>query len=73
MQDRKFCAYLDTSTDNCTYEESNIHCRALNGKSCPNYKKYNGKTDLIKRIVRLENRVHKLEEILAFEKFEVDL
>ena len=72
MKNKKFCKYFDAGTNNCDFDDCNNHCRALEGKSCSNYEKYDCEQDLLNRILELETRVRKLEEIIAFSNFEVD-
>lgn len=72
MKSKKFCKYFNVNTNNCELDDCNNRCCAIEGKSCPDYEKYDYENELINRILDLEKRVHKLEEILAFKDFMVD-
>ena len=72
MKSKKFCKYFNVNTNNCELDNGNNHCRAIEGKSCPNYEKYDYENEFINRILDLEKRVHRLEEILTLPDFKVD-
>lgn len=72
MKNKKFCKHFNVDTNNCEFDNCNVRCRAIDGKSCPDYEKYDYEQELTNRIIELEKRVRKLEEIIALPNFEVD-
>ena len=72
MKNKKFCKYFNVDTNTCEVSNYNSRCRALDGKSCPNYEKYDYEQELTTKITELEKRVHRLEEILTLPDFKVD-
>lgn len=72
MKNKKFCKHFDVNKNSCSVKNSDSRCIALEGKSCHNYEKYDFEQDLLNRVLGLEIRVHRLEEILTLPDFKVD-